>query len=86
MIDRDERCDMCGAYDIHRLCKKCVKDFPTNDKEKIFIATDEAHFGNIARPETQIELEDRHERILDDIDNLETEAKEIEKKLEELKK
>ena len=24
MIDRDDRCDLCLEYDIHRLCKRCL--------------------------------------------------------------
>ena len=26
MIDRDERCDRCGKYHIHRLCDDCYEE------------------------------------------------------------
>ena len=26
MSDRDDRCDLCGEYNVHRLCEKCFKE------------------------------------------------------------
>ena len=34
MSDRDDRCDLCGEYNVHRLCEKCFKENELYNKKQ----------------------------------------------------